>query len=211
MIKTEEVAVLQSHKFSYWGPYVAIMQVDPFFCKRLLKAGRASTKKHNQNLAGQISYEKRFNIEKDKWILQGMKLYLDTWIEGFKKWKTRPRFNPPYKLVDMWINCQKAGEHNPLHTHDHCDLSFVLWLKVPKAMLNEASKNKTTGIHPGYIHFCYGEEDWRCITDMSYKPAENVIMIFPSTLRHQVQPFTSKVTRISVAGNIKMLNTINAS
>lgn len=208
--KTEEVAVLQKHHFAYWGPYLAIMSVDPYFCKRLLKTGMVLTNRYNKNLAGQIKHEKRYNIEKDKWIHQGMKVYIDTWIEGFKKFKHKPRFNPPSELTDMWINCQRAGEHNPLHTHDQCDLSFVLWLKVPPAMLNEAKKNTTTGLNPGYIQFCYGEEDWRCITNVVYKPQKNVMVMFPSHLRHQVQPFKSKVTRVSIAGNIKLLNTRNS-
>ena len=97
----------------------------------------------------------------------------------------------------------RPKEYNPIHVHTFCDLSFVLWLEVPQRMLNEAKKNETNASNPGTTGFLYGEDKWSVVTEKHFTPTPNNLMIFPADLRHQVMHFNSKVTRTSVAGNIK--------
>jgi hypothetical protein len=197
--------VLRQHKYHHFGPYLAEMPVDPNYCTKLLKLGKKLKQSHRKNLAGQIEHEYLYPLEKEPWIFNEFKIYINTWIEGFKKFAHKSKWNPKYELNQIWINRMKAKEYNPIHIHTLCDLSFVLWLEVPQRILNEAKKNETNAANPGSICFLYGEDRWSSISEKNFDPIVNTLMIFPADLRHQVMHFNSKVTRTSVAGNIKFL------
>ena len=197
--------VLREHKYHNFGPYLAEMAANPDYCVRLLKLGKKLKKSHRENLAGQIHHEYVYPLETEPWIFNEFQIYINTWIEGWKKFSGTPNFNPKYQLVQMWINRMKAKEYNPVHVHTHCDLSFVLWLEVSQRMLDEGKKNKTNAANPGQTCFLYGEDKWSTVTEKHFDPQVNTLMIFPSDLRHCVMHFNSKVTRTSVAGNIKFV------
>ena len=195
-------SVLPKHKYHHFGPYLAEMDVDPDYCARLLKLGKKLKTSFRSKLAGQIEHEYVYPIGKEPWIFDGLKVYINTWIEGFKVFKD-PNLNPQYKLNTMWINKMKAKEYNPVHIHYKCDVSFVLWLQVPQQMLNESKKQATGGSPPGSISFMYGEDKWSVINEQTFIPKVYTMVMFPSDLRHSVMHFESKVTRISASGNIK--------
>ena len=72
-------------------------------------------------------------------------------------------------------------------------------------MLDESKNKEITGPKPGETGFLHGEDNWSVVSEQHISPRVNTLMIFPSTLRHQVIHFDSKVTRISVSGNIKFI------
>ena len=200
--------VLRQHKYHHFGPYLAEMPVNPDYCAKLLKLGKKLKKSHRSNLAGQIHHEYIYPLETEPWIFNEFQIYINTWIEGFKKFSHRdPQYNPKYRLEQIWINRMRAKEYNPIHVHTHCDLSFVLFLEVPQRMLNERKRTPLTNVggKPGDLCFLYGEEAWGSLTEKRFTPVVNTLFIFPATLRHQVLHFNSKVIRTSVAGNIKLL------
>jgi len=199
--------VLQQHKYHQFGPYLAEMPVDLNYCAKLLKLGKKLKKSHRTNLAGQIEHEYLYPIETEPWIFNEFQIYINTWIDGWKKFSSRLDFNPRYQLAQMWINRMKPKEYNPIHIHTHCDLSFVLFLEVPQRMINEAKRKPLTnvGSNPGDLCFIYGEEARGYLTEKRFTPRVNTLLMFPATLRHQVIHFNSKVTRTSVAGNIKFV------
>jgi len=192
--------ILAEPKHVPFGPYLSQMHVDDDFCTRLLEVGRTLTKKHTQYLAGNIDEEYVFDLKKDSWIEEEFKVAINTWIAGFRQFSGDRKFQPSYKLHPLWINFQKAGEYNPIHTHPNCNLSMILFLEVPKEMLEE--KRTTKGAAPGHTGFMYGEDAYGFITHRIIKPEKNVLYMFPSGLRHYVSHFNSKVTRTSVSGNI---------
>ena len=194
--------VLREHKYHHFGPYLAEMPVDPIYCAKLLKLGKKLKKSHRSNLAGQIHHEYIYDLEKDPWIFQEFQIYVNTWIEGWRRFASKPKFNPKYKLTQMWINRMKAKEYNPIHVHTFCDLSFVLWLEVPQQIIKEAKKNETNAANPGTTCFLHGEDNPLVICEKQFAPKVNTLMIFPSTLRHSVLHFNSKVIITSVPGNI---------
>ena len=199
--------VLQQHKYHQFGPYLAEMPVDPNYGAKLLKLGKKLKKSHRTNLAGQIEHEYLYPLETEPWIFNEFQTYINTWIDGWKKFSSRLDLNPRYQLAQMWINRMKPKEYNPIHIHTHCDLSFVLFLEVPQRMINEAKRKPLTnvGAKPGDLCFIYGEEATGYLTEKRFAPRVNTLLMFPATLRHQVIHFNSKVTRTSVAGNIKFV------
>jgi len=192
---------LPQHKYHPFGPYLAEMPVDPDYCARLLKLGKKLKKSYQKHLAGQIEHEYLYSLETEPWIVQEFQIYINTWIEGYRRFNTQVNFNPNYQLIQMWMNRMKAKEYNPSHIHTECALSFVLWLEVPQQMLNE--KNETNGPNPGDISFHFGEvAGGLAVTGKQFSPQVNTLMMFPGFLRHEVRHFNSEVTRTSVAGNI---------
>jgi len=197
--------VLREHKYHCFGPYLAEMPVNPDYCAKLLKLGKKLKKSHRSNLAGQIEHEYLYPLDTEPWIFNEFQIYVNTWIEGWKRFSDKPNFNPKYQMTQMWINRMKAKEYNPIHVHTRCELSFVLWLEVPQRMLNEGKGTPLTnvGAKPGELCFLYGEETSYVLSEKRFTPKLNTLLLFPALLRHQVLHFNSKVTRTSVAGNIK--------
>ena len=95
----------------------------------------------------------------------------------------------------------QPGDYNPLHLHLRCDFSSVIYLNVPKELQKELEEYKGTDEGPGSIAFFYGEHSPYFISWNSFKPQTGDLFIFPSALRHSVNPYKSKCERISVSVN----------
>jgi len=108
-------------------------------------------------------------------------------------------------LDHMWIVSQYADEYNPIHFHTYCDLSSVLWLKLP--IMEDRTKSKKLPEYKmqrdGMIEFVYktacpgGLEKG----SVSFMPQPGQLCIFPSNLLHTVYPFKGDGERRSVAFN----------
>ena len=81
-------------------------------------------------------------------------------------------------------------------------LSFVAYLQIPDELKKEHESYIGKSCGPGGIQFVYGDGPRDCVTYQSFFPEEGDIFIFPAWLKHWVAPFKSKVTRISVSGNV---------
>ena len=111
------------------------------------------------------------------------------------------------KYDDLWINYMKSGDFNPLHTHGG-DYSFVLFLDVPKKLVKEQEDYEGTSAKPGALMFEYTQQArprW-ATTGSIVKPQSGDFYMFPAMLQHWVCPFKSKVTRVSVSGNLRIQN-----
>jgi len=114
-----------------------------------------------------------------------------------------------FAVVDQWINFQKKYEFNPMHDHS-CNLSYVVWIQVPFDHEEEQNfsncKDSNTKLN-SMFSFSYLNIFGR-ITNMTLpvdKSWEGTMIMFPSSLNHQVYPFyTSDDYRISIAGNVNI-------
>lgn len=122
--------------------------------------------------------------------------------------------NKRHRLISLWANLQKKGEFNPVHNHTDCDLSFVMWVRIPYNLQSEKElphvvntnnfQQETTAFTflfaDPYNSHVISKEILQI--DSSY---EGKMILFPSSLQHMVYPFfASDEYRISVAGNIKL-------
>ena len=121
----------------------------------------------------------------------------------------RQIFKSNFEMVcnSMWININKKGDSNTLHTHPGGDLSGVFWIKVPK--------------NSGDIVFYNPEEYCNYQLDKSYSniiknifnqknsysisPQEGKVILFPSHLDHSVEVNNSNEDRISISFNINII------
>ena len=115
----------------------------------------------------------------------------------------------PYYLNNWWVNYQKQHEFNPIHNHAGV-YSFVIWLKIPTESSDQNNlhigQNRNGNVVSDF-EFAYTDLQGK-IQGYLYKMGkcrENVMLFFPSGLKHTVYPFfESNEDRISVSGNIFM-------
>jgi uncharacterized protein (TIGR02466 family) len=185
-----------------WGPCVIRMKISDEFKKLLLKEGEKSKIDMKTTLAGILDKERGYDEKQKNKILPHLAKCLGVYDQAFERYINKPYDKrPEYVLSALWINYQKANDYNPPHDHDG-KLSFVTYLQIPEKIKKENSEYDGKSCGPGGIQFIYGNGPRDCITYMSFMPEENDMFIFPAWLKHYVAPYKSKVTRISVSGNV---------
>ena len=101
------------------------------------------------------------------------------------------------QMVDLWLNCQRAGDYNPTHTHGG-SFSGVIFLKVPPQINGQC--------FDGQLCF-HGPEDWHLQsfrTGMAHYvlPVPGEFYVFPAWQPHSVAPFRGDGDRWSIAFNV---------
>ena len=196
------------YKFYYFGPHLFHTKLSPLFCNELLRRGSKKSVNCSEHLAGHFDTEYYFEKDDVNFFKESLSVeVIPTFLNSSKNFYNQPNDNfKDIKLEQMWINFMKKGDFNPIHTHSH-DLSFVLYLKVPKELKEENERyhgtDQNTG--PGGIAFMWGEPQEGFIHTKALLPEEGDLFIFPALLRHMVYPFKSDVERVSVAGNMKLI------
>ena len=107
----------------------------------------------------------------------------------------------------IWININKKGDYNILHTHPTTDLAGVLWIKVPAGAGNIEFNSP---FYHTYFHemSCYNDDfrkKWGMQTCCKYESVAGKMFVFPSSLYHRVEASQSNQDRISASFNINLL------
>jgi hypothetical protein len=191
----------------FFGPYVPLCRVHDSLITGLLNRGKKlESGTANKDLAGHITDQRRYTMEDKEWYIREFKPYVKWYVEGALEWagmKMDPsQHSTSFTLMDLWINNMKEHEYNPEHFHGG-QLSWVIFLKTPDVS-KEQKAFEGSSSPPGSIVFHYAEPQhpkWANHT-FNYQAQENYMWIFPAQLRHQVNPFHTKGTRITVSGNL---------
>ena len=193
-----------SGKQYYFGPYLWSTTLPQDLIDELLVEGRKSVQDHVPSLAGIIESEKGYDESYRHVFAQKIQPYVSQYLNNCGKYlkqsNQRFKFLKQVNLMSLWCNFMKKGECNPPHIHDG-DLSFVIFLKVPKEIKKECDEYRGRSSGPGCIEFSYGEFHPNITTKNSFFPEENQMFIFPAVLQHNVNSFQSDVERVSVSGN----------
>ena len=107
------------------------------------------------------------------------------------------------EIPNAWININGKKDSNLIHTHPGSILSGVYYVKTPKDCGNLVFH------HPALTAI---ERDWRFNEETnhttmnsvvwSYTPKEDFLYIFPSWIKHLVQPNMNSKKRISISFNV---------
>ena len=124
------------------------------------------------------------------------------------------------KMHGMWTVHSYEGDYNPLHDHGTATpmgLSCILYLKVPDqiAALSNPTEgfnglNGSSGAVDGFTYFNWGNHGMRDIsmlrpvTEEYVKPEVGTMLIFPSWLRHSVNPFFGEGERRTFSANLNV-------
>ena len=166
---------------------------------------------HGQNLAGVI--DKELKIYKSDMDKAGVDQLLESCVKSYVVHCARQHgmFKEHYvtdsDVNSAWVVSQYANEYNPIHNHTGCEISGVIYLKVPdvKGRRNLQSK-KGKMDSDGDISFVYCTASQRN-HDIFEKglvqitPTPGLMLMFPSYLGHTVYPFVGEGERRCIAFN----------
>ena len=194
-----------TYKYYSWGPPLIEDKIDEEFRKGLLARGLRLNTDFRGELAGHIDKENEYTLDNDKkFFVKNMQKHISNFKTHTDYYLNKTMFSE-LKLIKLWINFMKKGEFNPPHTHSG-DITFVIYLDVPKEIYQEDLLNTDRKGGPGCVYFTYGDpaNNWSC-NMQKFKPQTGDMLMFPTNLHHMVAPFRSDVTRISVSGNFEIV------
>ena len=160
---------------------------------------------HGQSLAGVI--DKEIKVYKEDMEKAGVDQLIESCVRSYVVHcaKAHGFFKETYTFESMvnsaWIVSQYENEYNPLHNHNGCDISAVIYLKVPdvKGRRNLESKK---GKHDNdgniaFVHSSVGNRNFDVFEKgiMNLEPTPGLLVMFPSYLAHTVYPFIGEGER----------------
>jgi len=195
-----------------FGPGVGLFHMPSEVTEALLKKSDEILEDKNRvdwgrNLVGQIAEEPWISNEDLEEL--GVLQYLEGMLYNYV-WNTLQSDGHELealecKLDHAWIVSQYENEYNPIHFHTYCDLSSVLYLRIP-SFDDRSKKGKLPDYkfqRDGMIEFVYKTA---CPTglekgSLSFSPEVGKLVVFPSNLLHTVYPFKGEGERRSIAFN----------
>ena len=200
---------IDKFKYNYlnWGPYVFKMKMPDYVIKKLKVEGKKAKESYNHNLAGHLDNQFLYPNNIQKWFYDEIGPVIQAYRNGHCAFHGIEKLPVELEADDLWVNFMKPGDFNPLHTHGG-DYSFVLFLDVPKKLKKEQEEFKGTSAKPGSLMFEFTQQakPRYATTGHVVLPETGDFFMFPAMLQHWVCPFKSKVTRISVSGNLRLTN-----
>ena len=190
-----------------WGPFVMKLKMPDSITKKLLVEGKKAKQSYNHALAGHLDNQFKYPQKTMNWFYKEITPVLHAYRDGHCKYHGIEDLQVELDAEDLWVNFMKPGDFNPIHTHGG-DYSFVYYLDVPKALEKEQAAFEGTSAEPGSLMFEYTQQAkprW-ATTGTIIKPKTGDFVMFPALLQHWVVPFKSKCTRVSVSGNLKIMN-----
>jgi len=169
-------------------------------------ADLSSTADASAKLAGQLTYQRELPSSHPTVI----ELCSSVILPGCERWirhvidREPPQGRGPWtpgrhglQMIDLWLNVQRAGDYNPVHTHGG-SFSGVLFLQVPPQIGPDR--------FDGQLCF-HGPEEWHIQsfrTGMAHYvlPVPGDLYIFPAWQPHSVSPFRGEGERWSIAFNV---------
>ena len=137
--------------------------------------------------------------------------FIQSHIEAYgPPWRETMKEGEGWNLESLWVNYQKQHEFNPPHDHSGV-YSFVIWMQIPTSYAEQRKlpicAESNADNHISNFAFSYTNTMGRVAT-FAYnmeKEAEGYMVMFPSTMLHQVFPFyENDGERISISGNINI-------
>ena len=160
---------------------------------------------HGQSLAGVI--DKEIKVYKSNMEKAGVDQLIESCVRSYVVHcaKSHGVFDETHTFESMinsaWIVSQYENEYNPAHNHTGCDISAVIYLKVPdvKGRRNLES-NKGKHDYDGditFIHSAMGNRNFDVFEKgvMTIQPTSGLLVMFPSYLLHTVYPFIGEGER----------------
>ena len=195
------------------GAVISQMKAPEHVLKRLLDEANELKQSYNVNLAGHLDTQLKYSKETTSWFYKEVLEYWNAYLQIYCNFHGLQQKDIHFSSQTLWVNHMKKGDYNPLHTHDG-DLTFVIYLDIPKEIHEEQDKFVGKSAPPGSIEFKYKLDEYHnsftswqwAKSSVFMRPNTGDFYVFPAGLHHSVSPFKSDVTRISVSGNLTIVN-----
>lgn len=203
----------ESYSYEYktlttFGPKLGVIKLNDFIVDKMITLTDEILSDDNRisnghKLAGQIEEEPVISME----LLKKYNLYnfFNSTIKQYLAQildpeKVKNQLNTG--ITEMWIVSQYENEYNPIHWHEGCTMSAVMYLKIPEYIpRNLKGKHERDGeiifINNNHNSPFHSLEN----PISSFKPEVGDMFIFPSRLLHGVYPFKGDGERRSVSFN----------
>ena len=189
-----------NYRFFHWGPFLFRNNLTQDELDKIQKLCSKEGKDYRKNLAGLIKNEHEVDREK---LFPIIEPYVQSYSQAYSDYSNKA-LGKNIELKESWVNYMIAGESNPPHFHSG-DLSFIIFLKVPKQLKEECNKTVSSGHKPGAINFIINlDAHDEFISQHGFTPEVGDFYIFPSILYHYVNSFKSEGERVSLSGNLKI-------
>ena len=92
------------------------------------------------------------------------------------------------QMLSMWVVSQQPNEYNPIHIHTECQISSVMYLKVPKFA---PTKKNNRDLDDGAITFISNTsaDSEFSQPSLTLRPVAGTIFIFGANQMHTVYPY----------------------
>ena len=214
--KEEKLYKMHFEFLQPWSTFVMKTQLPPEILQKMLKitdeivANAETAESHGKLLAGQIKHELLIDseiLEREEMMGFFMDVTRNFVIQQFCQ--SRPSDQKDImaeewytQMLSMWIISQKDNEYNPIHVHTECDMSTVMYLKIPEYLPSrKPSKNIDGSIQ--FLNNVTKDPVWGS-PQMALQPRVGDFFIFPASQQHLVYPFRTpdgKGERRSVSFN----------
>jgi len=148
---------------------------------------------YGDNLSGQL---------KDEWEMTNWTVKCGSILKSHLKKYIKENYsnikNPAVAISRMWVNEMTKYEYNPVHYHPFCDISAVLFLKVPKLEYSCIAKK---GKKDGQLEFISNSFGFLENGLYTVEPEAGKLILFPSKLLHTVYPFNCDGVRRTISFN----------
>jgi hypothetical protein len=136
--------------------------------------------------------------------LKELKEFCLNYINGYIKEVYRPKYNVKPYITQSWLNWTKPGEYHHTHEHPNSFISGVLYINAKK------DEDKIKFHKSGYQQLYLETDDFTLLNSKTwwFNVKTGNIVLFPSSLTHNVESVTSDETRISLAFNTFLKGTI---
>ena len=181
---------------------------------KLIEESKKQPDDMKSQLAGNISSSIRLDAKSpllEDFVTNVIGSFIQQNINSFgPPWRVTMEKGQGFILESLWANFQKKHEFNP--PHDHAGVySFVIWMQIPTSYAEQKKlpicANSNADNHISNFAFSYTNTLGR-VSTFAYnmeKEAEGYMVMFPSTMLHQVFPFyDNDGERISISGNINI-------
>ena len=194
----------------HFGPFFASCMLPQDAVDAMLKMSDEIlsdklSESHGQSLAGVI--DKEVKVYKSDMEKAGVDQLLESCVKSYVVHcaKNNGMFEETYTFESMinsaWIVSQYENEYNPVHNHTGCDISAVIYLKVPNVkgrrnLESKKGKDDNDG-NIAFIHSATGNRNFDVFENgvMNITPAAGFLFMFPSYLLHTVYPFIGEGER----------------
>jgi uncharacterized protein (TIGR02466 family) len=107
-------------------------------------------------------------------------------------------------LKNLWININKTNNFNIEHSHPFSIISGTFYVQANENSGNIVFKNPNETIEHILAKEYLSEYNQLNANVWWYKPIPNMLLLFPSWLKHYVEPNLSEEDRISISFNMHL-------
>jgi uncharacterized protein (TIGR02466 family) len=159
------------------------------------------SKKTYQNMGNTTSLNNYILNEPE---LSGLKNIVQQHIENYISKVCKPRYPIMPYITQSWLNWTKPGEYHHTHEHPNSFISGVLYINA------DTKEDKIKFHKSGYQQINLETDVYDMLNAKSwwFNVKTGDVVIFPSSLTHNVEAVTAGQTRVSLAFNTFLKGTI---